>query len=117
MPDDAATIVDILASCRRIERFVSGVDRKLFHASEEKHWAVASQLLVIGEAVTRLSSGFRQSHPGIPWQRMAGMRNRLVHGYDKINWELVWRTATTEVPLLQAELGPIPNDESDRAAP
>ncbi len=93
MPDDAATIIDILAACRRIGRFVSGVDRKMFQADEEKHWAVASQLLVIGEAVTRLSSSFRQSHAAIPWQRMAAMRNRLIHGYDRINWELVWRAS------------------------
>jgi uncharacterized protein with HEPN domain len=85
MPDDAATILDILAACRRINRFVDGVERKNFHADEEKHWAVASQLLVIGEAVTRLSEAFCDSQPTIPWKRMSGMRNRLIHGYDKIN--------------------------------
>jgi len=107
MHDDAVTILDILSACRRINRFVEGVERKVFHADEEKHWAVASQLLVIGEAVTRLSLTFRQAHPAIPWKRMSGMRNRLIHGYDKINWELVWLTATTEIPLLQFELMPL----------
>jgi uncharacterized protein with HEPN domain len=106
MPDDAATVLDILAACRRIRRFLQDVERRAFHAREEKHWAVASQLLVIGEAVTRLSAEFQDRHNNIPWRRMAGMRNRLIHEYDKINWELVWRTATREIPLLQAELEP-----------
>ena len=104
MPDDAATIADILIACGRIRRFLAGVERRTFHAAEEKHWAIASQLLVIGEAVTRLSTEYRAKHPAIPWQRMAGMRNKLIHEYDRINWELVWRTAMNEIPVLEAEL-------------
>ena len=106
MSDDGAIVLDILAACRRIGRFLDGVDEGAFQSDDEKHWAVASQLSIIGEAVSRLSSGFRERHPKIAWRRMAGMRNRLIHEYDKINWELVWRTAKTEVPSLQAELEP-----------
>jgi uncharacterized protein with HEPN domain len=50
---------------------------------------VVAQLLIIGEAVTRLSNEFRSSHPEIAWAKIAGMRNRLIHGYDKIRWDLV----------------------------
>jgi len=83
MPDDAATIVDIVLACRRVQRFVAEVDEAAFVGNEEKHWAVASQLVLIGEAVRRLSEAFRAAHPNIPWPLIAGMRNRLTHEYDK----------------------------------
>jgi len=107
MPDDAATIIDIVKGCRRVHQFVDSVDQAAFKANVEKRWAVVSQLLIIGEAARRLSQAFRDQHADIPWRRLAAMRNRLIHEYDKINWELVWRTATTEVPRLQAELEPL----------
>ncbi|MGA2616586.1 MAG: HepT-like ribonuclease domain-containing protein [Thermoguttaceae bacterium] len=107
MPDDAATVVDIVLACRRVQRFVAQADEARFAGNEEKHWAVVSQLVLIGEAVRRLSETFRAAHPNIPWSLIAGMRNRLTHEYDKINWALVWRTATVEVGRLLAELEPL----------
>lgn len=58
------------------------------------------QLIVIGEATKRLSLELRQQHPEIPWAPMAGMRDHLIHGYDVVDWEEVWRTATRDVPDL-----------------
>jgi len=104
MSDDPSTIVDLVLACRRIRHFVAGVDEAGFRADQEKHWAVVSQLLIIGEAVTRLSKEFRTAHAEIPWRRVAGMRNRLIHEYDKINWTLIWKTVQTQVPALQATL-------------
>jgi uncharacterized protein with HEPN domain len=104
--DDAA-LLDIAQAARRIAAFVEGVDETSFTANAEKHWAVVAQLLVIGEAVTRLSDEFTSSHPEIEWAKIAGMRNRLIHGYDKIRWELVWGTATEAVPRLLAYIEPL----------
>lgn len=104
---DEATLLDIAQAVRRGITFVEGVDEASFIANAEKHWAVVAQLLVIGEAVTRLSSEFTASHPEIEWSRIVGMRNRLIHGYDKIRWELVWRTATDAVPKLLAQIVPL----------
>ena len=93
MPDDAATILDIVLASRRIARFIYAVDAESFLADDEKQWAVVSQLMLIGEAVRRLSPEICDQHSNIPWRQMAGMRNRLVHHYDKIDWPLVWTTA------------------------
>ncbi|MCA9056416.1 MAG: nucleotidyltransferase domain-containing protein [Planctomycetaceae bacterium] len=82
MADDSATILDLLVACRRIERFVTGVDATEFAAREEKCWAVVSQLMLIGEGVRRLSPEFCNAHPVIPWKLVAGMRNQLIHEYD-----------------------------------
>jgi uncharacterized protein with HEPN domain len=62
MPDDAATVVDIVLACRRVLRFVAGTDEAGFAGDEQKHWAVVSQLVLIGEAVRRLSEPFRAAH-------------------------------------------------------
>ena len=111
MPDDAATILDIVIACRRVLRFTADVDDADFLRNEEKHWAVCSQLLLIGEAARRLADELRSEHPAIPWPQIAGMRNRLVHQYDKINWVLVWKTAIEDIPMLLAELEPLVQDE------
>jgi uncharacterized protein with HEPN domain len=109
---DEATLLDIAQAARRIVSFVRGVDEASFAANAEKHWAVVAQLLIIDEAVTRLSNEFRSSHPEIAWAKIAGMHNRLIHGYDKIRWDLVWRTATEAVPQLLKQIEPLlPTEE------
>jgi uncharacterized protein with HEPN domain len=65
------------------------------------------QLLIIGEAVKRLSTEFRQSHPHIRWTPMAGMRDVLIHAYDTVDLDEVWRTVTVEVPTLIDNLTPL----------
>jgi uncharacterized protein with HEPN domain len=116
MADEKATVLDIVLACRRVLRFIAGVDEPTFLANEEKHWAVASQLLIIGEAVRRLSDDFRSRFPQIPWPQVAGMRNRLIHQYDQINWALVWKTADEDVPALLAELEPLTQSPDDADA-
>jgi uncharacterized protein with HEPN domain len=107
MERDLATVLDIVLAARRIGLFVADVDEAGFSANEEKRWAVVSQLTIIGEAVRRLSDEFRDARPNIPWKQIAGMRDRLIHGYDKINWSLVWITASSDVPPLLSELAPL----------
>jgi uncharacterized protein with HEPN domain len=116
MRDDAATVLDIVLACRRISRFIAGADQSTFLDDDEKHWAVVSQLMLIGEAVRRLSPEFCDGHPTVPWPQMAGMRNRLIHHYDKIDWPLVWATACRDVPVLLAELEPFVSESGDDAS-
>jgi uncharacterized protein with HEPN domain len=99
MADDVATVLDIVLACRRIAQFLTETDEAHFLAAEEKHRAVLSQLSIIGEAVRRLSDEFRDTRPSIPWREIAGMRDRLIHAYDKINWSIVWRTAAGDIPV------------------
>ncbi len=107
MKRDEATLLDIALAARRVARFIEGVDEAQFATNAEKHWAVVAQLVIIGEAVTRLSREFRASHPKIEWGKIVGMRNRLVHGYDHIRWNLVWQAATEFVPQLLAYIEPL----------
>jgi uncharacterized protein with HEPN domain len=113
MPADLATALDIVLACRRIGKFLSGATESRFLLDDEKRWAVVSQLILIGEAVRRLSSDFRQLNATIPWNEYAGMRNRLDHQYEAIDWSIVWNTATAEIPALLAFLEPqLPEEDS-----
>jgi len=94
MGRDESTLLDIAKAARAILTFVQGLQKEDFLEDFKTQSAVLYQLIVIGEAVKRLSFEFRKQHPDIPWAAMAGMRNHLIHGYDVVDWDEVWRTAT-----------------------
>ena len=71
------------------------------------------RLMVIGEATKRLSRAFRASHEEVPWSRMAGMRDVLIHGYDHIDPQAVWDAATEDIPELIRILGDLPRLPED----
>jgi len=70
-------------------------------------------LLVLGEAVKRLSEETRARHPDIPWRRVAGMRDRLIHEYDDVDLDEVWVTINSDIPRLTAMLEPLVPREAD----
>lgn len=95
------------AAAQRIADFVGGASFEQFAADAKTQSAVLHQLMVIGEAAKRVSPECRAAHPSIPFARMAGMRDRLIHAYDDVQLPLVWRAATVEVPTLRAALKPL----------
>jgi uncharacterized protein with HEPN domain len=101
MSPDLAPLVDILLAVNRALQFTAGRDEQSFYADRTIRWATYSQIVIIGEAAARVSRDFRREHPEIPWAEMIGMRHRLVHGYDEINWNRVWETIATDLPELR----------------
>lgn len=107
---DLAVVLDIVLACRDVESFLAGIERAGFLDEEAEdearmtRYAVLHQLLVVGEATKRLSEEFRAAHAQIPWRAMAGLRDRLIHGYDEADLERVWQIATEEVPAVRAQL-------------
>ena len=65
------------------------------------NFAVVRALEIIGEATKRLPLSLRDQYPDIPWKRMAGMRDRIIHGYDTVDLEVVWDTVKLEIPQLK----------------
>lgn len=61
-------------------------------------------LEIVGEAASHIPESLRQQHPQIPWQQIIGTRNRLVHGYDFVDYDIIWSTITEDLPPLIAEL-------------
>jgi len=66
--------------------------------------AVLRCLEIVGEAASRIPVAIQQSYPKIPWPQIIGMRNRLVHGYDIVDYDIVWSTVAQDLPPLIAEL-------------
>ena len=104
MPRDDVVLQDILNAARLVTEFIQGFDKLSFIDDWKTHSAVLYQLTVIGEAVKRLSKELRDEHPEIPWALMAGMRDNLIHGYDLIDWDEVWKTARSDVPDLVSRI-------------
>jgi uncharacterized protein with HEPN domain len=66
--------------------------------------SLARLLEIVGEAAGRVSKVQRESLPGVPWQEVVGLRNRLIHGYDNIDFDILWKIVTVDLPPLIAEL-------------
>jgi len=95
--------------------YVEGIDKNDFFADKRTQQAVILNIVIIGEAATKLlqSHGdFLDRHPSLPWRSMKGMRNRVAHGYFDIDLDMVWETVQTALPQLLARL-PAIREEAD----
>jgi len=101
---DDAILLDILRAARLALEFREGLDKAAFLTDVKTQAAVLHELLVLGEAAKRLSAGFREEHPDVPWKAIAGMRDRLLHGYDDVDLDLVWKTVDEDLPVLIGHL-------------
>ncbi|MBM4016713.1 MAG: DUF86 domain-containing protein [Planctomycetes bacterium] len=104
---DPATLLDIAKAVRLIQEFKRGLDRAAFLKDPMVQAAVLHEITVLGEAVKRLSKEFRESHPHIPWQDIAGMRDKLTHAYDKVNLNQVWDITESDIPQLKSWIDPL----------
>ena len=109
--DDNAVLLDVAHAARLVARFIAGKDKSAFLADELTQSAVLHQILVLGEATKRLSAGFRAGHPEVPWSDMAGMRDKLIHEYDAVDFDEVWSTATRDIPSLLTWVTPLLPDD------
>lgn len=100
MQRDNVVVQDIVNAAQQILDFVKGFNKDKFVADTKTRSAVLYQLTVMGEAVKRLSKEFRDKYPKIPWSLIAGMRDHLIHAYDLVDWDEVWKTSNEDVPDL-----------------
>ena len=104
---DADRLRHMLEAARKAVAFARGHGRADLDADEQLTLSLVHLLEIIGEAAGKVSPDFRQQHPEIPWTRVSGIRNRLIHGYFDIDLDIVWETTTTRLPELIAQLTPL----------
>ncbi|HVG08144.1 MAG TPA: DUF86 domain-containing protein [Thermoanaerobaculia bacterium] len=97
-------LLDMINAAQRIADFKQGMDRQGFLEDPKTQSAILHQLMILGEACKRLSIETRDRAPQIPWRLIAGMRDNLIHEYDDVDLEEIWKTADRDVPALIAEL-------------
>ena len=107
MNRDEGTLLQIADAARLIVNFSQDMDVSGFEQDALTRSAVLYQFAILGEAVKRLSDGFRESHHEIPWSEIAGMRDRLIHGYDVVNLERVLDAIWQDVPALLQYIEPL----------
>ena len=112
-PDDHTRLRHILEASEKAVGFVNGKDYSDYSKDEMLQLALVQLLVIIGEATNQITMERREDHPEIPWHKITGMRNRLVHGYFNYNPELVWQTVITELPQLIVQIQGIFDNQTD----
>jgi len=101
MRNDYQRVLDIQEGIERIEKYTAG-GRIEFDRSELVQTWVLHHLQIIGEAARALSADCKARQPDVPWEKINGMRNILVHHYFGIDTEIVWAVVEKELPQLKA---------------
>jgi len=104
---DRLYLCHIVDAIEKIESY-SSVGHETF--LKETHWqdAIIRQLEIIGEATKKLSSNLRNEYPDIPWRRMAGLRDVLIHDYMGVDISAVWEIVQNNLPSLKEQIKAIP---------
>jgi uncharacterized protein with HEPN domain len=82
-------------------------DKVEFLEDQKTQSAILHQLLIIGEAVKRVSPEFRAAHPEVPWKLIAGTRDKLIHFYDGVDLNEVWKMVISDLPQLIRWIEPL----------
>ena len=110
MRDSGLYLRDILSALEAIEAFVEDMDFDSFRDDDKTTSAVIRKFEIIGEASKNVPNRIKEQYPSIPWKDMAGMRDRLIHFYFGIDYELVWNTIRNRIPAIKPLLSQILED-------
>ncbi len=106
-PSDQVRLRHIVDAARRAMTFLEDRRRDDLGGDEMLGLALVRLLEVIGEAARGVSDRLRREHPEIAWSKMAGMRDRLIHGYFDIDFDIVWATVQEDLPRLIHQIEPL----------
>jgi len=97
-------VEDILDAMDKAEILVEGFSYSEFETDFRTNFAVVRALEIVGEAAKRLPTSLREEYPEIPWRGMAGMRDRIIHGYDTVDLQIVWGVVKQDIPKIRPQI-------------
>ncbi len=103
---------DMLVAAREARQFVGGMSCEEFVEHKMAVNATIRSLEMLGEACRRLPRTWRVRHSQVPWQDIAGMRDRLIHDYGNVNYSIVWHTVTEMLAPLETTLEELINEQT-----
>jgi uncharacterized protein with HEPN domain len=101
MRDHKLYLTDILSAIDSIESFVAGLEPETFKHDDKTASAVVRKFEIIGEAAKNVPDPVKQKFPEIPWKELAGMRDKLIHSYFGVDYDLVWSAIKNRLPHLK----------------
>ena len=101
MRNHSLYLSDILKAFEAIESFVEGQSFEDFKKDDKTSSAVIRKFEIIGEATKQVPESVKQKYPAVPWKEMAGMRDKLIHFYFGVNYELLWQTINNRVSEIK----------------
>ncbi|MDE0668078.1 MAG: DUF86 domain-containing protein [Acidimicrobiia bacterium] len=104
---------DMIECCTKVEEYTAGLDHDTFFATDAINDAVLWNLAILGEAANSVAESIRNAHPEIPWREITGMRNRLVHGYLRIDDNTLWEVICEGIPELLPQLRELIGEAGD----
>lgn len=108
--DDQVSMRHMLDHAREACAIARGRKRSDLESDRMLQLSLTRLAEIVGEAASRVSISTREKYPEIPWPDIVGMRNRLIHGYDIVDLDLLWDTVETDLPSLIAQLEAILRD-------
>jgi uncharacterized protein with HEPN domain len=102
--DDLLYFGHMLDTAKKIVEFTARFDQRAYEEDEVPRLALLHLMQTLGEAAGRVSAAGRAAHPELPWERMIGLRNRIVHDYRGIRDMIIWDTAVQDIPKLLTDL-------------
>jgi uncharacterized protein with HEPN domain len=102
--DDSVRLRHMLDSAREAVELIHGKSRPDLDTNRVLSLALVPLMEILGEAANRVTIATRQQIPNIPWSQIVSLRNRLIHGYDTINMDILWKILTDDLPALIAQL-------------
>ena len=104
---------DIVTAADRIASYVEDITRSEFEADRMRIDAVIRNLQIIGEAVKKTPDSIQKEYPNIPWQEIAGLRNRVTHVYFNVDINIIWDVVQFELPILKTQIQQILKEKSE----